>query len=355
MRMHTSISPLNYSDAQVKDDNDKMVEWVAYHHFTLPLTRVVVCEEPGNQEYVKDRFANTAWEDMVKFDYLIAGVDFYNTQQQRDRLKKAKIRSYNHQDATLQHSPYSFHRPVQMACFEHCMQMLKSEGATWTLFLDTDEFLVVDSSKTGTSSNNKRNDGASSNANTPRWPWEQLVHPTMPKTQNYLQPWLDYPPFARRSCAYLPRVMYSNVTEARRADDLFTTRKYRQHTTVGSMPGKAVLDVSKLNGADMENSFNPHNEISPACTRPVVTSVVKLHPTLPASRYLEDQVMGVPRPHPVTNLGRGTPSVSSRLRLLVLASYNFLFYADVRTTDDVIHLKGNWWYYRPHVGGHVTI
>ena len=49
-----------------KDDNDKMVEWVAYHHFTLPLTRMVVCEEPANREYIKDRFANTAWGGMVQ-------------------------------------------------------------------------------------------------------------------------------------------------------------------------------------------------------------------------------------------------------------------------------------------------
>ena len=128
------------------------------------------------------------------------------------------------------------------------MQMLKSEGATWTLFLDTDEYLVVDPDPI---------------ARWLTWPWE--FEEMLPKARHALQPFLDYPPFAGHSCAYFARVMFNNVTET--PDDLFTTRKYRQHTAVGSMPGKAVLDVSQLTNADMENTTNPHIGISPACTR----------------------------------------------------------------------------------------
>lgn len=114
----------------VKDDNDKMVEWVAYHHYTLPLTRMVVCEEPGNQEYVRDRFANTEWENRIHFDFLVAGVDFYNNSNERACLKSSHNRNFSNTSVQRRNQ---FYRPIQRACFERCMKRLKSASGKCTL------------------------------------------------------------------------------------------------------------------------------------------------------------------------------------------------------------------------------
>ena len=114
----------------VKDDNDKIVEWVAYHHYTLPLTRVVICEEPGNQEYVRDRFANTEWENRIHFDFLVAGVDFYKNPNEQACLRSSFDRNFSN---TAVHQEMQFYRPIQRACFQHCMKRLKSASGKCTL------------------------------------------------------------------------------------------------------------------------------------------------------------------------------------------------------------------------------
>ena len=113
-------------------------------------------------------------------------------------------------------------------------------GATWTLFLDTDEFLVPETTS------DTRAGGA-----------------------NSLQPLLDAPPFSQQSCVFLPRVMFSNYSD--NPDDLYTTRKYRRHLSRNThasyvIPGKGLLDVSRLETREMVTA-DPHNNISPACKK----------------------------------------------------------------------------------------
>ena len=97
----------------VKEDNQKMVEWLAYHHYTLPLTKVIVCEEQGNREYVQDIIANTVWEDRIQFEYLLAGVDFYNDPRQRACLRSDKERGNETIATTNRSFSNLFHRPVE--------------------------------------------------------------------------------------------------------------------------------------------------------------------------------------------------------------------------------------------------
>lgn len=113
-------------------------------------------------------------------------------------------------------------------------------GATWTLFLDTDEFLVPETTRV------TRAGGA-----------------------NSLQPLLDAPPFSQQSCVFLPRVMFSNNSD--NPDDLYTTRKYRRHMSRNThasyvIPGKGLLDVSRLEKRDMFTA-DPHTGISPVCNK----------------------------------------------------------------------------------------
>ena len=131
----------------VKEDNHKMVEWIAYHHYTLPLTRVIVCEEQGNKEYVRDQFADSVWKDRVQFEFWVAGVDFYNNSRQKACLQSDISAARSRPTAANQSN--LFHRPIQRACYDTCMRRLKATGATWTLFLDTDEYLVAKNSAGG--------------------------------------------------------------------------------------------------------------------------------------------------------------------------------------------------------------
>jgi hypothetical protein len=120
------------------DDNYRLSEWLAFHYTTAKLTRLIVAIDPGSKTQptnILDKYRNilkmdiTEWTDdnfMPHYAKVIKELDQYN--ERKNRTKEPV-------DGLLQR---------QAAFYLSCMKQLKSENRSWTMLIDTDEFLTLD-------------------------------------------------------------------------------------------------------------------------------------------------------------------------------------------------------------------
>ncbi|KAL3934214.1 MAG: hypothetical protein SGARI_003491, partial [Bacillariaceae sp.] len=113
------------------DDNPILPEWLAYHYTKLPLRRLIVAVDPRSQTSPSEilqrwegRMEITEWSD----------VDFMPPPLMDKHLT---IPDDNHEELT------SLFRQRQEEFYTRCMARLKYEGRTWTSFVDTDEFILI--------------------------------------------------------------------------------------------------------------------------------------------------------------------------------------------------------------------
>ena len=119
------------------DDNHYLIEWLAYHYFTLPVTRVIVAVDPRSQtspDHVlrrwNSRLVVDLWEDS---DYM--------TKKELDQAEGYVKKFFKAQ--ILDQPDLIRHRARQRLFYYKCMQRLKTEGRGWVALVDTDEFLSV--------------------------------------------------------------------------------------------------------------------------------------------------------------------------------------------------------------------
>ncbi|GFH49205.1 hypothetical protein CTEN210_05681 [Chaetoceros tenuissimus] len=107
------------------DDNHRLIEWLAYHHFALPLRRLIVMTDPRSK--TSPLLILQRWEKYMTID-LWHDNDVFSEQELDDRSHENTIK---------------LHRSRQHAFNVKCMQTLKGEGATWTLMTDVDEYIHI--------------------------------------------------------------------------------------------------------------------------------------------------------------------------------------------------------------------
>jgi Glycosyltransferase family 92 len=115
----------------IMDDNPHLIEWLAYHYTTLPLRRVIVAVDPRSQtsptsilQRWTGRMNITEWSE----------VDFMPPQIMDKHL---------HMDPTDHDGLTDLFRQRQEHFYTRCMARLKYEGRTWTAFVDTDEYILI--------------------------------------------------------------------------------------------------------------------------------------------------------------------------------------------------------------------
>ncbi|KAL3923819.1 MAG: hypothetical protein SGILL_001423 [Bacillariaceae sp.] len=121
----------------IMDDNAHLIEWLAYHYTRLPLRRLIVAVDPRSQTSPSEilqrwegRMHITEWGD----------VDFMPPTLM-DRHKQ--IEDDDHEGLT------DLFRQRQVEFYTRCMARLKYEGHTWTTFIDTDEYMVINENAQG--------------------------------------------------------------------------------------------------------------------------------------------------------------------------------------------------------------
>jgi hypothetical protein len=110
----------------IMDDNHFLVEWLGYHYHAMPLRRLIVAVDPKSKTSPKrilDRYSSrslmniTIWDDS---DFLSA--QFFKSNENTH--------------------PVSLHRTRQRRFNADCLRTLQSEGMSWIMNADTDEYIV---------------------------------------------------------------------------------------------------------------------------------------------------------------------------------------------------------------------
>eukprot|EP00977_Amphora_coffeiformis_P012177 scaffold2997_cov182-Amphora_coffeaeformis.AAC.7 len=105
----------------VRDDNHWLIEWLAYHYTTLPLTHLILAVDPKSktspQEILtrwKSRIKIKLWRNWTNIDVPSDAVEATDTERFRNRQKLT---------------------------YTKCLKKMKAQGVDWVLLTDTDEFI----------------------------------------------------------------------------------------------------------------------------------------------------------------------------------------------------------------------
>jgi len=268
----------------IKDDNQILPEWIAYHYTVLPLRHLIVAVDPfslTSPEPILDKFRELGmdielWRDE---DYLY-----------RDRIFWRRIKALA-QISNANEKKVKVHRIRQSCFYERCLKQFKRQNHSWAILIDTDEYLTYN--------NYDENEGQ------PRWydkqaslseseryaltekfnhlienndhPRLQLPHIGQTTISQYIETqvkansshWKELP------CILLPRVQF--VAMETKPDEIaanvpdgfhpisFHTLRYRFHgpKQQNAKPGKSLVN---LIGFDNRKIFNPHKIMVKKCT-----------------------------------------------------------------------------------------
>lgn len=113
----------------VMDDNHKLTEWIAFHYFALNLRHLVITVDPHSKTSPKSV--------LDKWRHLITIEEWTDKRFMGERL----MRNPNHspEDAHNQH------RLRQRTFYNKCLTHMKRKRRTWTMFVDSDEYVTLNS------------------------------------------------------------------------------------------------------------------------------------------------------------------------------------------------------------------
>jgi hypothetical protein len=139
----------------IKDDNAILNEWIAYHYHVLNLRHVIVATDPSSKTSsfaIWQRWQNltdltvTEWtdQDFMPDSFLEKGYHIPPRFMNGDANKSA-WHNGDEDEATVKADrlKISNHRFRQVTFLSACLRQLQTEKRTWTIHIDTDEYVVV--------------------------------------------------------------------------------------------------------------------------------------------------------------------------------------------------------------------
>jgi len=232
----------------IKEDNDLLYEWIAYHYTTLPLRHLYIGSDEGNRQ---DPLEVLSRWDSTDLNYWI-----FNSSSFAYRHSDGKQES---QDAHHQF----LHR--QRGFITTCAEFMKNQNVTWVLFVDSDEFVVPnplgnDDEKGPPPSNNEskaalrfqmRSAMAKQRSEGRRLTVVEII--------NMLSPYEELEP-----CYTMPRLLFGSLENATCPEseavdkhartefdfDQLSTLRFKQHAKKGDFAtgkfAKVFVDVSRI-------------------------------------------------------------------------------------------------------------
>lgn len=252
------------------DDNHFLTEWLAYHYHTLPLRHLIVAVDPRSvtsPSKILDRWRahGMVIEEWSDNDFLSK-----NIPSQSDTMY---IRKNNPSLSDSQIAVISMHRTRQRQFYSKCMKVLKAANRTWTLLVDTDEYLVINKRAT------KRFKVQAPSMEQPASVMS-FIRQELAKSESEFpkdSPCIMIPRLRFGSQESLPEDVHRNVPSGFNASALITLR-FRKHAlpetyTMNKM-GKTIIDVSKLKTSKIIVK-NPHRPLSDYCPESEVLTKIK--------------------------------------------------------------------------------
>uniref|UniRef100_A0A7S1BD38 Uncharacterized protein n=1 Tax=Corethron hystrix TaxID=216773 RepID=A0A7S1BD38_9STRA len=110
----------------VKDDNSRLTEWIAYHFFTLPLRSLIIGVDPSSKQLpspILNRWNGTDGLQIWQW----SDEDYMSDEEVEKRSSKTYLDN---------------HIQRHKIFFRECLLKFEEMGKTWTMAIDSDEFLV---------------------------------------------------------------------------------------------------------------------------------------------------------------------------------------------------------------------
>lgn len=117
----------------IMDDNHRLPEWLAYHWFTTNLRYLVVAVDPASQ--TSPAFIWSAWRT-----YMNMTIEQWTDSDFTNRNLRRPIIGGGGASEKLLHG---LHRARQWMFYNACTRHLKAKNQTWTLYMDTDEYISI--------------------------------------------------------------------------------------------------------------------------------------------------------------------------------------------------------------------
>lgn len=247
----------------VMDDNHVLKEWLAYHYHTLPLRHLIVAVDPRSitspsvilNKWRKHGMVIEEWSDQ---NYL------------SDKLLLLAQNMSQLNDTSI----VELHLSRQREFYQKCMVSLQKQSRTWTMLIDSDEFLMI----------NKRATDRFNVTNVP--PLEQPGSIMTFLQQELVKNETEMP--RETPCIMIPRLRFGNresdpeqvnrgVPQGFNAS-AFTTLRHRKHAepvlSKINKSGKVIIDVSRLHPANMHVN-NPHRPLFVYCPKSEMYTQIK--------------------------------------------------------------------------------
>ncbi|CAB9498033.1 expressed unknown protein [Seminavis robusta] len=126
----------------VRDDNDIINEWIAYHYHTLRMRRLIVATDPNSDTSPSDVL--DSWKGLMEIDVWsdkdYMPKEFLETGKPPKKEVKeiTKFGEISEDD----HLAINSHRYRQRVFLTECLKKVKAEKRSWAMHIDTDEYIV---------------------------------------------------------------------------------------------------------------------------------------------------------------------------------------------------------------------
>jgi hypothetical protein len=255
----------------MKEDNDLLYEWIAYHYLMLPLRYLVVGSDEGNIHNPLDVLQR--WNGTGLNYWVLNSSDFVGRHGPSRRDKKDDPQFHHHQFVYR-----------QRGFVTTCAEFLKEKGIHWMTMIDSDEFIVFNRFNTDDTVDNYH----TMQAQNATYKMRNLL--SSPETENYTA--LDVIHKIEQDmqpidpCTLMPRLRFgalegvsctdsSHVNRLAKRDYNYaamSTLRYKQHAgknTFGANKfGKVMVDLSQIPNLS-EAPKNIHRPFKNECPYPV--------------------------------------------------------------------------------------
>jgi hypothetical protein len=123
----------------VMDDNHFLIEWLAYHYFVGPLKSLIVAVDPRsttNLSSIVERY-----NDDSELNITVWHHNDYYTKREVQQIQQL-VQQQPTGGTLSKNLDVMLHRKRQRIFFDRCLRQHQTNGWTYTLLTDTDEFLL---------------------------------------------------------------------------------------------------------------------------------------------------------------------------------------------------------------------
>lgn len=282
---NASVRPMG-ACLMVKDDNDLLYEWLAYH-FTVLVPPghsffVVLGSDIGSTQ--DPALVLQRWNSIPELHYhILHPDDFVHVHGNYDVLyghnKSNKGEAMSQDERKTHHHHALIHR--QKGFVTACSMLLKQQGAAWTLYTDTDEFLALHPLSPDDENLTIDGNGHSSITNA-SYQFRQRLRKSMDEGKSVLQIIQEHQEAGQNATCYtIPRLLVGalenrtcppeygidNIRQMAKKQlqerySYMSTLRYFQHAAKGdfarSKYGKVLMDLSRISSETIQTQ-KPRN------------------------------------------------------------------------------------------------